>query len=449
MTRVDDVLSGHLGAEGVRAALRASPLRRSVRAHVVDIMEPASLGRCRLHRTKFKPGHKLSAWFDAPVVGHGARRDIAVSWWGSDGAHFERTDVETQLETEAEHRGLMTPFVRLIATAPDQRMRLTIAPLDATFPQLVRLSDPVYAAALLDWATPPRVVAVRYRPNQRHVLCYQLTAGNRGPVVFAKLYRDDSGVQCQRVADAVADFLGECEREHGARPMAYVHADRVLLVPLVPGVPLSSSLLTGNGRTAAHLRDAGSMLRLLHAAPSELASLLPMRSVHAELDAITRATEAIQHLLPVTGALVHDILARTSELLSRPPREPPQFTHGDYKADHLLVGATGVTLIDFDRCARSDPALDIAKFLADLRWWTGQASHSARKTSIAQELFLGGYGSTSPERLTRARLLEPLQLLKLAARRVPIHAANWEQRTAALVEEAHGLLSTRAIEVCA
>jgi Ser/Thr protein kinase RdoA (MazF antagonist) len=134
--------------------------------------------------------------------------------------------------------------------------------------------------------------------------------------------------------------------------------------------------------------------------------------------------------MPQTGAVVRDILARTRDLLSRLPDEPPRFAHGDYKADHVLVGHTGVTLIDFDRCARAEPSLDLAKFLADLRWWM---AHRSRAVASAQEEFLDGYGPMSRLRLARARMLEPLLLLKMTARRVPVHETDWDGRTAALV----------------
>ena len=134
---------------------------------------------------------------------------------------------------------------------------------------------------------------------------------------------------------------------------------------------------------------------------------------------------------------MRDILARTRDLLDQVPAEPACFVHGDYKADHLLVGRAGVTLIDFDRCARSEPALDLAKFLADVRWWTERRPGAV---ASAQAEFIAGYGPTSRPRLARARVLEPLLLLKMTARRVPVHEPDWDGRTAALVARADQLL---------
>jgi Ser/Thr protein kinase RdoA (MazF antagonist) len=435
----DDVVSGRTGAPGVRGALRSSPLRRRIRGVVVEALaRPTPLGPCRLRRTKFKPGRKLTAYLDANVAGRAAPTAIAVTWQAADGAPIGRSAQEVALESEAEGRGLRTPFRCLTAEAPDLRMRVHIAPLDADFPQLVRLSDPAYVAHLLGVSTQLEVVTVRYRPGQRHVLLYRPAAGEGGPTLFAKLYRDDAGARCHQVALAVAELLDEAAVCAAVRPVDHLdNRDRAVLFPSVPGVPLSACLRGGARGAGAHLRQGGLALRRLHEAPAKFAALVESRGVEAELAATDRATEAIRKLMPSTGTVVRDILARTRDLLSRVPAEPLRFAHGDYKADHLLVGRSGVTLIDFDRCARAEPALDLAKFLADLRWWM---AHRSGAVASAQEEFLGGYGPTTRLRLARARMLEPLLLLKMTARRVPVHETDWDGRTAALVETAEQLL---------
>jgi len=436
---VDDVLSGRTGALGVRGALRSSSLRRRVRGLLMDALaRPTPLGPCRLRRTKFKPGRKLTAYLDADIAGHGGPRAIAVTWEAAGGATDGPSAHEAALEAEAGRRGLRTPFRRLTAEARDVRMRVDIAPLDAAFPQLVRLSDPAYMAELVGGSTHFEVVTVRYRPRQRHVLLYRPAAAHHGPTLFAKLYRDDAGAREHLVALAVADLLDEARDCAGARPLAYLdHDDRAVLFASLPGRPLSTCLRGGTRAAGVHLRQGGAALRRLHAAPAELSALVEPHAVEAELIATERASEAIQHLLPSSGAAVRDILARTRDLLDQVPAEPARFAHGDYKADHLLVGRAGVTLIDFDRCARSDPALDLAKFLADVRWWTERRPGAV---ASAQAEFLAGYGPTSRLRLARARVLEPLLLLKMTARRVPVHEPDWDGRTAALVARADQLL---------
>src|SRR6185503_19119213 len=146
----------------------------------------------------------------------------------------------------------------LTAAAPELRMRVDIAPLDAAFPQLVRLSDPAYVRRLIGGSTQFDVVTVRYRPRQRHVLLYRPAALEPGSTLFAKLYRDESGARAQQVALAVAELLdgpGVCA---GARPLAYLdNGDRALLFASVPGRPLSACLRGGARGIGPHLRTGG------------------------------------------------------------------------------------------------------------------------------------------------------------------------------------------------
>jgi aminoglycoside phosphotransferase (APT) family kinase protein len=110
--------------------------------------------------------------------------------------------------------------------------------------------------------------------------------------------------------------------------------------------------------------------------------------------------------------------------------------HGDAKADNLVAEGDRVILLDLDRCAWGDPALDLGKLIADLRWWAG-GSNAAR---LIRGLRVG-YGDGVPGQWERARLLAVVFQLKLAARRTPIHLPGWAQRIRAAVAEAAQYLS--------
>ena len=102
---VGEVVSGRAGPEGVRAVLHSSTLRRTLRATLGGMSaEPDRLGPCRLRRSKFKPGHKLTAYFDTGLPPHGARRAVAVRWWQT-GAGPEPSLADADAETEAVSRG--------------------------------------------------------------------------------------------------------------------------------------------------------------------------------------------------------------------------------------------------------------------------------------------------------------------------------------------------------
>jgi aminoglycoside phosphotransferase (APT) family kinase protein len=126
-------------------------------------------------------------------------------------------------------------------------------------------------------------------------------------------------------------------------------------------------------------------------------------------------------------------VGRVLESIAAQPVEAPTVVHGDFKCDNLVVSGSRVHLLDFDRCGRGDPAADIGKFLADLRWWTAGDDAAAARL---HEAFLDGYGVVGGARAARARAYDVLLQLRMAARRVPIQDPAWEDHVTRLVDAA-------------
>jgi aminoglycoside phosphotransferase (APT) family kinase protein len=118
-------------------------------------------------------------------------------------------------------------------------------------------------------------------------------------------------------------------------------------------------------------------------------------------------------------------VGRVLDVLAGLPAEAPTMTHGDFKCDNLVVNGSRVHLLDFDRCGLGDPAADIGKFLADLRWWADQGGHPVRPM---HEEFLDAYGVMAPARLGRARAYDALLQLRMAARRISVQGPDWGGR---------------------
>ena len=104
----------------------------------------------------------------------------------------------------------------------------------------------------------------------------------------------------------------------------------------------------------------------------------------------------------------------------------------------------GLTLIDFDTCTLTDPALDLGKFLADLEWWFTLKGISGLEEAQAE--LLKGYAAGSEpdsilhERLERAKLFHVLILVKIIVRRVPIYKKEWSATTERMIRQAAGVL---------
>src|SRR5205823_6405010 len=174
---------------------------------------------CRLTRARFKPGHRLTAYYDALVHMGGTEgsrvRPIAVTWRADGNAGWHQGGDElAKIHEEALRRGVAAPFRQLTTDRPEWSVQILVSPLDARFPQLVRVSDPRHVREILAAAyagddvapdLPQRgayiVTPVRYHPGQRHVVRYALRdpakggGGGGGGTVFAKLYTGEEGAR--------------------------------------------------------------------------------------------------------------------------------------------------------------------------------------------------------------------------------------------------------------
>jgi aminoglycoside phosphotransferase (APT) family kinase protein len=400
-----------------------------------------------LVRAKLKPGRKLTAEYDVVLPSARLERRVHATWVAPGATAPGPAD---DGEAEARRRGVLAPFHRSWICSDDERVSLSVAPVDGAFPQLVRLHDPAH---VIDVLRTTRLVAgsgdvtsrdvaietVRYRPGQRHVL--RVGVGASRPALFAKVYRDDTGrravAAAARAATAFAAAGGGAAAV-SAGGGAYVAADRVAFWPEVPGMSLAEVIGLTGAAASDVVRTAGSALRLLHDAPST-EELPACPDAAAQAGETLRTGQLVDALVPALGSLLRRAVGQAVESLAALPAEPPSPTHGDVKCDNLLVSGSRVHLLDFDRSGRGDPAADIGKFLADLRWWTcGNGDAAAR----LREAFLDGYGGTEPPRMARARVYDGLFQLRMAARRVPIEAPDWEPR----VEGAIGVAAAALAE---
>jgi hypothetical protein len=462
----ENVLSGKAGLAGVQWLLNGQSSRRQLRDDVQRMLQTDyHLGTFHLTRAKFKPERKLSAYFTFPALDAGDRVcqsvHLAVDWQ----KNVDREqDVQgwSHLQEEANRSGLMPVQHELWKDILDRGLKLQLWPFDPEFPNLVRLGKPSYIARMFDslgiahhLKQPPIVTPIRYRPGERHVLRYELsspgTIPGEGQRLYAKLYSNaPDAAKAFGVANRVVDWLTENDMGlQGNRPAAMSSEDSVILYGHAPGIPLSHRLNRSRRWLATQLHTIGKGLATLHNGPESLQADLKQNSFIKEAKVVKRASEHIQILLPETYAKIVEIVDKAEEYYSRLLQEQPTFTHADFKADHLLVTSKGLTLIDFDTCTLTDPALDIGKFLADLEWWF--ALKGLTGVEEAQAELLKAYGEVGDpdhgihERLRRAKLFHILILVKIVARRVPIYRKDWAVMTDRLIERATQLLRSATV----
>jgi hypothetical protein len=457
----EDILSGKAGLAGIQWALNGQSSRRLLRRETQTMLrEGYRAGPFHLTRAKFKPERRLLAYFTFPAfdaAGHANHLvHLAVAWQKAL-EDINRTDGRSELREEADRSGLMPVQCELWRDVLDQGIELQLWPFDLKFPQLVRLGNASYVAEMFasvgiadNLKQMPVVTPIRYRPGERHVLRYEIsspeTVRRQGRRLYAKLYSNaQDAARAFGVANRVVDWLDANDLGlQGVRPEAMSQDDSVIFYPHAPGIPLSHQLHHSARWLATQLQTIGRGLAILHSGPETLQSDLKENNFAKEAKVVKRASEHIQVLLPDTHGKILEIVEQAEEDYSNLPQENPTFTHADFKADHILSTPHGLTLIDFDTCTLTDPALDIGKFVADLDWWFTLRGLSGVAEAQA-ELLKGYVGEGRPdqnmqERLMRARLFHVLILVKIVARRVPIFRKEWATKTSRLIERAARVL---------
>ena len=457
----EDILSGKAGLTGIQHVLNGQTSRRLLRSEVEKMLLPGyRAGPFHLTRAKFKPGRKLSAYYTFPALDAADKvcdsLHLAVTWQNPLD-NTNSTDGREHLQEEANRSGLMPVQRELWKDLPEQGIRFQIWPLDPEFPQLVRLGNPTYVAEMFeslgiaaDSKQLPVITPIRYRPKERHVLRYEIHASEavsgQGKRLYGKLYKNtQDAARAFGVAQRVVDWLGANNVGlQGNGPEVMSQEDNVIFYPHASGIPLSQQLHRSRRWLATQLQIIGRALAILHNGPETLQVGLKQNDFAKEAKVVKRASEHIQVLLPETYDKILEILDKAQERYFSLPQEKPTFTHADFKSDHLLSTPQGLTLIDFDTCTLTDPALDIGKFLADLEWWFTLKGIPGVKEAQA-DLLKGYLGEGKAdqilyERLSRAKLFYALILVKIIVRRVPLYKKEWAATSAQMIEQASQVL---------
>src|SRR5437899_3912874 len=162
--------------EGIQWLLLSATTRRVLRDQLKSLLPaPNMLGPCRLRHAIFRPGRKLTAYYDARVRVEGTEgyrvRPIAVTWRSDAEADWRQgRDALAELQAEALRQGVAAPFQQLTAELPEWSMHVKVSPLDAQFPQLVRLLDPRYVRDMLAGARAASGVVSDQAPASRYTV---------------------------------------------------------------------------------------------------------------------------------------------------------------------------------------------------------------------------------------------------------------------------------------
>lgn len=156
-----------------------------------------------------------------------------------------------------------------------------------------------------------------------------------------------------------ADYMARS----GARVPRLVYDDpglRLLLATFEPGDPVVDRL---DEDWRAIVPAVARALAALHALPAPAWGNASPEEIVADL---RRRVEALCGWLPDQAAALRSALACLERDAAALPA-PAALTHGDFGAGQLLWQRGRLVVLDFDKCGRGDPALDLGNFTAQLR----------------------------------------------------------------------------------
>ena len=273
-------------------------------------------------------------------------------------------------------------------------------------------------ARLVDWT------AERLKHGRHPVVRYdvRVTLGGGGDTRryswVGKFYRHDEAAR--RVADLVAALAPTGLRARGGvvipAVLAYHSPHRILFSVYERGQALAAAILQFGGRVVATL---GRALAAFHATPLHVATRITPQAVLDDLRSrIARGDDRVRAVGSLSGLV--DQLER--DLPAASGRATGALLHGDLGPAHLLWRRSGVVMLDLDRCARGDPALDLGNLLA--QW---------RRAALRRPGEVPGFAPV------RAALLTSYQRCGTRDPGLPARAAWYERAT--LLRKIHSLLT--------
>jgi len=382
-----------------------------------------AVGQLRRQDTKYQPGVRCVVTYEVELL-------------GADGGRRHTIGVVT-----ATPQGLQRRFME-----EDTRLAGLAGALDGgrMAARLAAAIGPVAACT----ATP-----VRYKPNDRCVIRYEVRGAGGPRLLFGKLLADGWSAKL-----ALLDALAAAGRADPAVPPTLpvvAHLPDLGLL-LQPAVDRAVELNRAGFDPAVAAATRGAWLR---AAGRHLAGLqgcalpgAPERSLAGDLDELASYLAPMRQVDPPLAGRYQAALGTLEGRVGAAPPPPPVAGHGAFRTDQFLLpggataGATAdpgtLVMIDLDGACRAEPARDLGNFLAYLDWKTIRRPDLAAVVAEADAAVLAGYAAQRPlPEAERLDLCRAASLLKIAGRRYRSLTSGEWHLVPALVDRAAALLA--------
>ena len=258
----------------------------------------------------------------------------------------------------------------------------------------------------LSWLFPKGAVLASCRPKvlmkrlgSRQVVSYRLLfSGNEKPLTLVlKRYADKT--QGEKTYSAMR-ILWENGFDRKSRfripePLSYLQDLGLLVLEKAVGRQLSEIFGQGGPVVIARMRTVGRWLAKLHSLDIDLGGISPHPEEETSAkDYVLMAKEKGYRSAEEMESLTVLALSRLSAF--KDVQAVP--VHGDFQCPNIFAGRDSITVIDFDRFCRSDPARDLGYMIAQTRamgFWTGV---SKRAVYSGLKAFEEAYLAEAPQR---------------------------------------------------
>ncbi len=202
----------------------------------------------------------------------------------------------------------------------------------------------------------------------------------------------------------------------------------VLLMRAAPGHRLST-LAARPGPWEQGLRAAAGWLARLHALSVELGGTREdiTQGVFRLAQRAARAAAQRPDLESVLVRLIEELAERARGIKGSRPRAQ---THGRYHVRHVFVAPEAATVIDLDRVALADPAMDVGEFLHRLRARARRARLGDDEVERAALAFLEEYAAHAHAVPGGLVYYWSYSILSTLLRVVELDHEKWEKRLA-------------------
>lgn len=232
----------------------------------------------------------------------------------------------------------------------------------------------------LSWLFPPGSILKKCRPRvlrnrlgSRQVVSYRLVlAGEAGReagpmMVVLKRYADAAE---GKKTYATMRMLWENGFDHSSRlkisePFSYLEDLKLLALGKARGMLLRNNLYQSGPVALARMRAVARWLAKLHHLDAGFEGIAPHQDEESSIRVFVDEMGGREHrlFLPRLEELAGIILARLSSFANVTPTP----VHGDFQCENIFVDNDDVTVVDFDKFCRSDPARDLGYIIAQMR----------------------------------------------------------------------------------